>query len=806
MPTLKQLTCTIERAGSQIALKEYSTAYSDGFVQTYVAIPPVSTTFSVHLRSNGYIAPGLAMFVYMDGKYQCNRNRRNLKVPDGTMSRRHTEIDFRVRQKEEKLEDGSYLGKEWRFEKLSIGDYLSFKGIYGRLSTNSKPLVTGNAQALKDLRIHNFEHLGTIEVVVLRCRADTVVENPLAHTVTPPADPRPMATSKLHAKSKNPAKTPQPSGLANLQAEETGTSSHLYHDMIGGLFDGAGDEREPLTMSMPFGGDGGWDQPSPRMTSGQPWDYTMTNENQGVYHPANQPPASAPASQGPHRSRSRGRAHHRFTGDWTAEQDSRGHGQREPSRQRVPSFHSAGGNAGPTAAAWPASPVSSVRNVGDRKGQGAPQVSIPAGGPAVVINVNQPAPTVPGWGGVPDSLARPSSPVDSWVTKKSLQDYEAQRRGSWQGGDHAAGEQYAPQPMQFNVASADQGVELVDGKWRPRKPTNIGWSIGGDQNNSGFNQQRKPSHANVTTTQQMPGAWGPSDNHASHPPCKAHSTNDQAQRSNWGGGGNESFKNNDGRYYGSDSGINDNLGGWEAENKNQHAPAGWNTGPIPGKRNAGNNTGQQPGNWNQGSNHNGSWNNQQAPTAGWGAYANAPAQNSPLPGTPIHNTTVMPGAWGQPANGFTQEPPPQPPPPPPQPSPPIFTQAHNAAPAPAQQGPPAAHSRVHSIALSTQPQVKPYWAAWNKPPSPPPAKESNTSRRRSEVSAKAYVVEEEPLYSVPEEIATKKRTSHQVQPGPGAMYAHKVHSPHYMDSMEEPYAVFVFKYRSKGSFLLAFEP
>lgn len=126
MPTLKQLTCTVEWAGSQVALKEYSTAYSDGFVQTYVAIPPVSTTFNVHLKSNGYIAPGLAMFVYMDGKYQCNRNRRNLKVPDGTMSRRHTEIDFRVRQKEEKLEDGSYLGKEWRFEKLNIGDVLSY--------------------------------------------------------------------------------------------------------------------------------------------------------------------------------------------------------------------------------------------------------------------------------------------------------------------------------------------------------------------------------------------------------------------------------------------------------------------------------------------------------------------------------------------------------------------------------------------------------------------------------------------------------------------------------------------------------
>lgn len=122
MPTLKQLTCTIKWANSQAALKEYNTAYSDGFVQTYVAIPPVSTNFIVHLKSNGYIAPGLAMFVYMDGEYQCNRNRRNLKLPDGKMSPKYTEVDFRVRQKEDKLADGSYIGKEWRFEKLNIGN------------------------------------------------------------------------------------------------------------------------------------------------------------------------------------------------------------------------------------------------------------------------------------------------------------------------------------------------------------------------------------------------------------------------------------------------------------------------------------------------------------------------------------------------------------------------------------------------------------------------------------------------------------------------------------------------------------
>lgn len=83
---------------------------------------------------------------------------------------------------------------------------ISFKGIHGRLSTNSKPLVIGNAQALQELTIHNFEHLGTIEVVVLRCRADPVLEEPMAYTATPPAEPKPMVTIKQSAISKNLAK------------------------------------------------------------------------------------------------------------------------------------------------------------------------------------------------------------------------------------------------------------------------------------------------------------------------------------------------------------------------------------------------------------------------------------------------------------------------------------------------------------------------------------------------------------------------------------------------------------------------
>lgn len=58
--------------------------------------------------------------------------------------------------------------------------------------------------------------------------------------------------------------------------------------------------------------------------------------------------------------------------------------------------------------------------------------------------------------------------------------------------------------------------------------------------------------------------------------------------------------------------------------------------------------------------------------------------------------------------------------------------------------------------------------------------------------------EEEPPFDVPETIAADKGTTHQVQPGKGYLYTHKCASPEYIDSIEEPYARFVFKYRTKG--------
>jgi hypothetical protein len=120
MPSLKDLICTIELSQTQHALPEYGTTYGDGFVETFVPIPSQPQSFSIHLTSNTFIAPGIAIFVYVDGVYQCNRNRQDIRPRKPSDSR--SLVDFRVRQKEERQKDGSMVAREWTFDKLNVGE------------------------------------------------------------------------------------------------------------------------------------------------------------------------------------------------------------------------------------------------------------------------------------------------------------------------------------------------------------------------------------------------------------------------------------------------------------------------------------------------------------------------------------------------------------------------------------------------------------------------------------------------------------------------------------------------------------
>lgn len=82
-------------------------------------------------------------------------------------------------------------------------------------------------------------------------------------------------------------------------------------------------------------------------------------------------------------------------------------------------------------------------------------------------------------------------------------------------------------------------------------------------------------------------------------------------------------------------------------------------------------------------------------------------------------------------------------------------------------------------------QPKPYWSIWKAGP------EEQAPILEPEVT-------EGPVYRVPKEIAQRQMMSHQVLLGKPTTYLHKMSKPKYMDNHENPYAAFIFHYRSKG--------
>ncbi|KAL1302488.1 hypothetical protein AAFC00_002879 [Neodothiora populina] len=214
MPTLRQLTCSIELGSTDLKLDEFGTRYGDGHVETYVAVPYEDISFSIHLTSKGYVAPGIAFFVFIDGQYQCNRNRRGLLVPEHNTPSKQYEIDLRARQKETKQPDGSFIGRDWTFHELN----------------------TGNVQKAQHVSTTFLDNVGTIEVVVLRCK-----ENPAPEPLLKDAHARKSAQQAPCVAVKRSASPPQVAEVSKADAPQK-TSSTLGGFM--GLFDGAADNSD----------------------------------------------------------------------------------------------------------------------------------------------------------------------------------------------------------------------------------------------------------------------------------------------------------------------------------------------------------------------------------------------------------------------------------------------------------------------------------------------------------------------------------------------------------------------------------
>jgi hypothetical protein len=71
--------------------------------------------------------------------------------------------------------------------------------------------------------------------------------------------------------------------------------------------------------------------------------------------------------------------------------------------------------------------------------------------------------------------------------------------------------------------------------------------------------------------------------------------------------------------------------------------------------------------------------------------------------------------------------------------------------------------------------------------------DANSSRKRDK-----YTMPEDPIYTISEDKAKSKHLKHQVRGGKGAEQEKRTYRPIYWDSLKEPYAVFRFKYRSRG--------
>jgi hypothetical protein len=121
MPTLKQISCSLELGSTNTKLKEYKHTYLDGGCEVYVAVPDTDIPFHIRVTSTGYIAPGLAAYVFIDGRYQCNRNRQGLSLPTDDTSPADYEVDFKLRQKEENTVGGLFVAREWSFAQLRAG-------------------------------------------------------------------------------------------------------------------------------------------------------------------------------------------------------------------------------------------------------------------------------------------------------------------------------------------------------------------------------------------------------------------------------------------------------------------------------------------------------------------------------------------------------------------------------------------------------------------------------------------------------------------------------------------------------------
>ena len=115
MPSLGFLSCHIILANRNHPFAEYGTSYFDSAVETYIVVPLNRLQFLISLKADGYIAPGLAALIFIDGKYQANRNQR------GFLASSKTKFNLLFTGGEHHEADGTFVKTAWWFDNVNFG-------------------------------------------------------------------------------------------------------------------------------------------------------------------------------------------------------------------------------------------------------------------------------------------------------------------------------------------------------------------------------------------------------------------------------------------------------------------------------------------------------------------------------------------------------------------------------------------------------------------------------------------------------------------------------------------------------------
>ena len=588
--------------------------------------------------------------------------------------------------------------------------------------------------------------------------------------------------------------TPSSSGTSSSSSSDTDSSNNISR-AIGGVFDGPDDRPYVGPVNMNFGRDiTADDNLPPKNNSPQKLGPSSGEPRKYRYIP--------PSQRGLRRSRrdndtwgDSNVSQQHFNEDWGKYSSQIG-GNNSPEPQATAGRKSKENS--PMLSKHAFSPAD-----GTKPGEINPQqvnVPVPAGqaSPAIIINVNH-APVLPAVV-TPGVQAPPAPTIGSW----DLPD-EHKEKGSEKNSNESndsSGSKNEGNRSSEHKKERSRAMEMP-GAWGTSnvesQATSNGWNENenentGDQANDnwGYSNNEEQENNNSWNGNEGDGergseGWGPTtagapENNTSWNNKNGNNENhDTAQGNNSWGHSNNNIDNNDGNIHGNS--------GWGNHGKGITQP---NTGGTGAQQNSGWNCGNVSHQKDKAQ----SWGGAFEKKNGWDMpkkssfesqgkdasdkFRVSPKYTMEFTQSPNNTNTASQENPAAPATGPGNE---------------------NAAP---DRAPIAGKLRTLTIRLffdlspDSTFQPKPYWANWNKLPEIPEEQSLPEPEPEPEPPAAAN----ETLPGVPMEVAQRNNMSHQVQTDKPAPYMHKTSSAHHMDSLDCPYAVFSFKYRSSGKCLL----